>query len=414
MSFAGHVGVNVNLANIIQNNDIIRVLFNEELGAVIQIRQQDFERLVQIFTDEGFPRNDIHHIGEITCDHQDIFIMTGDSILFSISRIELQRMWSETSYHIQSLRDNSTCAKEEFDSILDMDNPGLHYKLTFDPADDVSLPLLKSPTTRPKVAILREQGVNGHTEMAFAFYLAGFTAIDVHMSDILSGDITLSDFKGIAACGGFSYGDVLGAGSGWAKSILLHPKARQEFLDFFQNRQDTFALGVCNGCQFLSQLKELIPGTENWPLFKRNKSEQFEARCSLIEITSSNTNSKPSIFFNGMHSSIFPIAVAHGEGRAEFSNNEQLKKLIAQGLVAVRFVDNYGNPTEKYPYNPNGSPLGITGIQTPNGRVLGMMPHPERVILKEANSWYPVEEGKKWGEVGPWLRMFRNARVWVC
>ncbi|CAG8471287.1 10393_t:CDS:2 [Cetraspora pellucida] len=413
MSFAGHVGVSVNLANIIQNNDVIRALFNEELGAIIQIRQQDFERLVQIFTDEGFPREDIHQIGETTCDHQDIFIMTDDSLLFSISRIEIQRMWSETSYHIQSLRDNSTCAQEEFDSILDIDNPGLYYNLTFDPADDVSLPLLKSPT-RPKVAILREQGVNGHTEMAFAFHLSGFTAIDVHMSDILSGDVTLSDFKGIAACGGFSYGDVLGAGSGWAKSILLHPKARQEFSNFFQNRQDTFALGVCNGCQFLSQLKELIPGTENWPLFKRNKSEQFESRCSLVEIISSNkTHSKPSIFFNGMHSSIFPIAVAHGEGRAEFSNDEQLKKLIAQDLIAMRFVDNYGNPTEKYPYNPNGSPLGITGIQTQNGRVLGMMPHPERVILKEANSWYPVEEGKKWGEVGPWLRMFRNARVWV-
>ncbi|RIB18584.1 phosphoribosylformylglycinamidin [Gigaspora rosea] len=414
MSFAGHVGVKVDLANVIQNNDVIRALFNEELGAVIQIKQHDFERLVKIFTDEGFPREDIHRIGEITCDHQDIFIMTGDSILFNISRIELQRMWSETSYHIQSLRDNSTCAQEEFDSILDIDDPGLCYKLSFDPADDVSLPFLKSPSTRPKVAILREQGVNGQIEMAFAFHLAGFTAIDVHMSDILSGKVTLEDFKGIAACGGFSYGDVLGAGSGWAKSILLHSKARQEFLNFFQNRQDTFALGVCNGCQFMSQLKELIPGTENWPLFKRNKSEQFEARCSLVEITSTSiAHTKPSIFFNGMYSSIFPIAVAHGEGRAEFSSDEQLKKLIAQDLVAVRFVDNYGNSTEKYPYNPNGSPFGITGIQTPNGRVLAMMPHPERVILKESNSWYPVEEGKKWGEFGPWLRMFRNARVWV-
>ncbi|CAG8596606.1 31693_t:CDS:1 [Gigaspora margarita] len=415
MSFAGHVGVKVDLANVIQNNDVIRTLFNEELGVVIQVKQHDFERLVKIFTDEGFPREDIHRIGEITCDNQDILIMTGDSILFSISRIELQRMWSETSYHIQSLRDNSTCAQEEFDSILDIDDPGLCYKLSFDPADDVSLPFLKSPSTRPKVAILREQGVNGQVEMAFAFHLSGFTAIDVHMSDIISGNVTLEDFKGIAACGGFSYGDVLGAGSGWAKSILLHSKARQEFLNFFQNRQDTFALGVCNGCQFMSQLKELIPGTENWPLFKRNKSEQFEARCSLVEITSTTSiaHTKPSIFFNGMYSSIFPIAVAHGEGRAEFSSDEQLKKLIAQDLVTVRFVDNYGNSTEKYPYNPNGSPFGITGIQTPNGRVLAMMPHPERVILKESNSWYPVEEGKKWGEFGPWLRMFRNARVWV-
>ncbi|KAF0475610.1 phosphoribosylformylglycinamidine synthase [Gigaspora margarita] len=415
MSFAGHVGVKVDLANVIQNNDVIRALFNEELGVVIQVKQHDFERLVKIFTDEGFPREDIHRIGEITCDNQDIFIMTGDSILLSISRIELQRMWSETSYHIQSLRDNSTCAQEEFDSILDIDDPGLCYKLSFDPADDVSLPFLKSPSTRPKVAILREQGVNGQVEMAFAFHLSGFTAIDVHISDIISGKVTLEDFKGIAACGGFSYGDVLGAGSGWAKSILLHSKARQEFLNFFQNRQDTFALGVCNGCQFMSQLKELIPGTENWPLFKRNKSEQFEARCSLVEITSTTNiaHTKPSIFFNGMYSSIFPIAVAHGEGRAEFSSDEQLKKLIAQDLVTVRFVDNYGNSTEKYPYNPNGSPFGITGIQTPNGRVLAMMPHPERVILKESNSWYPVEEGKKWGEFGPWLRMFRNARVWV-
>ncbi|CAG8485812.1 6769_t:CDS:2 [Acaulospora colombiana] len=405
MSFAGHVGVNINLEKIVQDNDFIRALFNEELGAVIQVSQRNLVKVEHIFKEAGFPLNHLHNIAEVTGEVQDILINLGDHELFKISRVELQRMWSETSFHMQSLRDNSACAQEEFDSILDINDPGLQYSLTFDPSEDVTSPFLKSPeSSRPKVAILREQGVNGQTEMAFAFHLAGFSAIDVHMSDIISSKTTLKDFKGIVACGGFSYGDVLGAGSGWAKSVLLHSNARREFAEFF-NRQDTFALGVCNGCQFMSQLKELIPGAEDWPLFKKNKCEQFESRTSLIEIISepsdndfSNaiTATKPSIFLRGMHLSILPIAVAHGEGRAEFSSEEQMKRLISNNLVALRYVDHYKDPTEIYPFNPNGSPLGITGVQTPNGRVLAMMPHPERVLLKKSLSWYPVDQGKNW------------------
>ncbi|RHZ84890.1 hypothetical protein Glove_74g198 [Diversispora epigaea] len=422
MSFAGHVGVNINLENILKENDVIRALFNEELGAVIQISQQNLEKVKQIFNEVGFPLNHLHCIGEVITSTNDIVIKLRDQVLYKISRIELQRMWSETSFRIQSLRDNSICAQEEFDNILDINDPGLQYKLTFDTSEDITLKFIKSPELpRPKVAILREQGINGQAEMAFAFHLAGFSAIDVHMSDIISGKVRLNDFKGIVTCGGFSYGDVLGAGSGWAKSILFNSNVRKEFSEFFSNRQDTFVLGVCNGCQFLSQLKELIPGTENWPLFKKNKSERFESRTNLVKIinrsndvnASTETATKPSIFFTGMYSSTFPIASSHGEGRAEFSNKEQLERLIAQDLVALKYVDNYGNPTERYPFNPNGSPLGITGVQTPNGRVLAMMPHPERVLLKESFSWYPVEQGKSWGEVGPWLRMFRNARMWV-
>ncbi|CAJ0924665.1 16119_t:CDS:2 [Entrophospora sp. SA101] len=398
MAFAGHLGVKLDISDIVKNGDVIRSLFNEELGAVIQIRKQDLEKIIEIFTKSNFPKNHIYCVGSVSND-QDVIIKFQSSIIYKSTRMELQRIWSETSFQIQSLRDNSICAKEEFDNILDVNNPGLHFHLTFDPAEDVTLPFVKSPTTlKPKIAILREQGVNGHMEMAFAFYLAGFKPIDVHMSDMLSGKVALKDFKGIVACGGFSYGDVLGAGSGWAKSILLHPNVKKEFENFFKERNDTFTLGICNGCQFLSQLKEIIPGTEDWPIFKRNRSEQFEARFSLVEITSR------------MEGSRFPIAVAHSEGRAEFLNEQQqISNLFSKNLVAIRFIDNYGKPTERYPYNPNGSPAGITGIQTPDGRVLAMMPHPERVIIKEANSWYP-KEANNWGEFGPWLRMFRNAR----
>ncbi|CAI2175924.1 3036_t:CDS:1 [Funneliformis geosporum] len=421
MAFAGHVGISINISSIVQNDDVISALFNEELGAVIQIRQKDLGKIIKAFEDSGFPKENIYYIGDVPLDKsQDVLIRKDDQILFKSSRVELQRIWSETSYQMQSLRDNCICAKDEFDNIMDDNDSGVHFHLTFDPSQDVTLPFIKCPEeSRPKVAILREQGVNGQLEMAYAFHLSGFKAVDVHMSDILSGKVTLKKFKGIAACGGFSYGDVLGAGSGWAKSILLHSNARKEFEGFFKNRQDTFALGVCNGCQFMSQLKELIPGTENWPIFKRNKSEQFESRFSLVKITKSEEDKEdpskvtPSIFLKEMKGSKFPVAVAHAEGRAEFSNKEQMENLIKQGLVVIQYVDNYDNITEKYPFNPNGSPLGITGLQTPNGRVLITMPHPERVIMKEANSWYPIEEGKKWGEVGPWLRMFRNVRVWV-
>ncbi|KAG0001096.1 hypothetical protein BGZ79_005102 [Entomortierella chlamydospora] len=415
MCFAGHVGAKVDLSSITQ--DAVAGLFNEELGAVIQVREADIEKLKSVFAEHNFPVESLKVIGQVNAKGDDSLVISHQGVqILESSRLELQRIWSETSYHMQAIRDNSECAQQEFDGILDAQDPGLSYRLTFNPAEEILSAKELELQNRPKVAILREQGVNGQIEMAYAFHAAGFTAVDVHMSDILTGKVTLKDFKGIAACGGFSYGDVLGAGSGWAKSILLHERARNEFYDFLTVRQDTFALGVCNGCQFLSQMRELIPGAEHWPYFKRNQSEQFEARFSMVELVNNATTSSttiPSIFFEGMRGSMFPIAVAHGEGRAEFVNPSDLEALEAAGLIAASFVDNYGARTEQYPANPNGSPLGITAVQTPNGRVLAMMPHPERVTSREANSWYPRVEGAQWGEDGPWLRMFKNARKWV-
>jgi phosphoribosylformylglycinamidine synthase len=298
---------------------------------------------------------------------------------------------------MQSLRDNPECAHEEYERILDAADPGLSPHLTFNPADDVAAPFIGG--ARPRMAILREQGVNGQIEMAAAFDRAGFDAYDVHMSDVIAGRVKLADFKGFAACGGFSYGDVLGAGEGWAKSILFNRRARDEFSAFFK-RSDSFALGVCNGCQMMSNLHEIIPGTSAWPHFVRNKSEQFEARVATVEVLPS-----PSLFLAGMEGSRLPIAVAHGEGFTEFADAAQ----SARAVVALRFVDNRGAATEVYPYNPNGSPGGITGLTTADGRFTVLMPHPERVFRTVLNSWHPDE----WGEDGPWMRMFRNARRWV-
>ncbi|KAG9060956.1 hypothetical protein KI688_007783 [Linnemannia hyalina] len=419
MCFAGHVGAKVDLSSITE--DAVAGLFNEELGAVVQVRSAQLDQFKAVFAQQGFPVESLKVVGSVNAKGDDSIVIShkGTNVLES-NRVELQRIWTETSYHIQTIRDNSECAQQEFDGLLDAQDPGLSYQLTFNPAEEVLLAadLALAQADRPKVAILREQGVNGQIEMAYAFHAAGFTAVDVHMSDILSGKVTLKDFKGIAACGGFSYGDVLGAGSGWAKSILLHERTRNEFYDFLTVRQDTFALGVCNGCQFLSQMRELIPGAEHWPYFKRNQSEQFEARFSMVGLENNTaaaeaSSTVPSIFFDGMRGSKFPIAVAHGEGRAEFVKPSDLEALQAQGLIAASYVDNYGKRTEQYPLNPNGSPLGITAVQTPNGRVLAMMPHPERVSSREANSWYPRAEGAQWGEQGPWLRMFKNARTWV-
>jgi phosphoribosylformylglycinamidine synthase len=319
--------------------------------------------------------------------------------LFSESRVKLHRAWSETTYHLQRLRDNPEGAQQEYDRILDTGDPGLSPQLTFEPAQDVAAPFI-ARGARPRVAVLREQGINGQVEMAAAFDRAGFAAVDVHMTDIIAGRVGLAAFKGITACGGFSYGDVLGAGEGWAKSILFNARARDEFEAFFR-RPDSFALGVCNGCQMMSSLHELIPGSERWPRFIRNKSEQFEARFALIEVQRS-----PSLFFEGMAGSRIPIAVAHGEGYAEFADAAALA--AAQPIVALRYVDNRGRATEIYPYNPSGSPQGITGLTTPDGRFTILMPHPERVFRTVLNSWHPAE----WGEDGPWLRMFRNARKW--
>ena len=302
---------------------------------------------------------------------------------------------------MQALRDNPECADQEFASLRE-DDPGLSVALSFDAQQDIAAPFINRGV-RPKLAVLREQGVNGQMEMAAAFHRAGFTTVDVHMSDILAGRVDLADFKGLAACGGFSYGDVLGAGEGWAKSILFNPRARDAFEAFF-HREDSFALGVCNGCQMMSNLHSLIPGAEHWPRFVRNRSEQFEARFSMVEIPES-----PSILFSGMAGSRLPVAVAHGEGRAEFRDAAQLQALASSANVALRYVDNHGAATEHYPANPNGSPLGITGLSTADGRVTIMMPHPERVFRTVTKSWGPAEQGEDSG----WMRIFRNARVWV-
>jgi phosphoribosylformylglycinamidine synthase len=325
-----------------------------------------------------------------------------EEAVYRADLLQLQRWWAETSFQIQALRDNPECARQEFDRLLDREDPGLNLCLSFDASDAPAAELIASGV-RPKVAIVREQGVNGQVEMAAAFDRAGFEAIDVHMSDILSGRITLDRFRGLVACGGFSYGDVLGAGEGWAKSILFNPVARAQFATFFE-REDTFTLGVCNGCQMLSNLHELIPGAELWPHFVRNRSEQFEARVVMVEVQES-----PSIFLRGMAGSRLPIAVAHGEGRAEFADATRLQTLNGSGTVALRYVDNRGEVTEAYPANPNGSPLGITAVTTPDGRVTIMMPHPERVFRGVQNTWAP----NAGPEDAAWLRIFRNARAWV-
>ncbi len=393
MAFAGHCGIDVNLTAL---GDALPVLFNEELGAVIQVRHCDVEETLSVLREDDL-LNHCHVIGTLRDDQQIIVTVNGEQVI-NESRVTLHRFWAETSYQMQALRDNPDCAKQEFDGLLDVSDSGLHAELTFDPADHVAAPFIVSGV-RPKMAILREQGVNGQIEMAASFDHAGFTAVDVHMSDILEGRVDLADFKGLVACGGFSYGDVLGAGRGWASTVLHNDKARQQFSDFFK-REDTFALGVCNGCQMLSQLKELIPGSEHWPRFERNVSEQFEARFSLVEIVES-----ASVLLQGMAGSVMPIAVAHGEGRADFSNTGSQ----ADALVAMRFVDNNGNMTERYPQNPNGSAEGITALTTTDGRVTIMMPHPERVTRTVQHSWHPDD----WGKDGPWLRLFHNARNWV-
>ena len=331
-------------------------------------------------------------------DNGDISIFQEDNLLYRQKRSALQARWSETSHRIQTLRDNPQCAKEEFAGISDEDDPGLSVHLTWDINEDVAAPVIATGV-KPGIAILREQGVNSQVEMAAAFTRAGFSAIDVHMSEILSGDRDLSTFRGMVACGGFSYGDVLGAGEGWAKSILFHNRVRDIFAAFFE-RSDTFGLGVCNGCQMMASIKELIPGAENWPRFVTNRSEQFEARFSLVQVLDS-----PSILFSGMSGSHMPIAVSHGEGRADISSADAAR-LVDAGLVPLHFVDHYLSMTETYPMNPNGSPLGITAVTTTDGRFTAMMPHPERVYRTIQNSWHPDE----WQEDSPWMRLFRNAR----
>ncbi|MCL6556811.1 MAG: phosphoribosylformylglycinamidine synthase [Burkholderiales bacterium] len=418
MAFAGHTGLTVDLDELCFDHiragverrgepepdlapgaysaHIFPVLFNEELGAVLQVRRADTPAVLEAFIDAGL-RSELHVIGTLNGDDTIRFLRQGHEI-YAAPRATLQRLWARTSFEMQRLRDNPECAQEEYDRLLVADDPGLSVHLTFDPGEDIAAPFIATGR-RPRVAILREQGVNGQVEMAAAFHRAGFEAVDVHMSDIIDGRISLRAFAGFVACGGFSYGDVLGAGEGWAKSILFNARAREEFQAFFA-RGDSFALGVCNGCQMMSNLHEIIPGAENWPHFVRNRSEQFEARFVLVEVTDS-----PSLFLRDMAGSRLPVVVAHGEGYAEFADERQR----AQALVALRYVDHHGRPTETYPLNPNGSPGGITGLTTPDGRFTIMMPHPERLFRTVQYSWHPDD----WGEDGPWLRMFRNARRWV-
>jgi len=411
MAFAAHSGVTVNLdllaydeaAHDVDGNErrpglmvgrdferVLAALFAEELGAVIQIRTSDrgkvFERLA------GLPA---YVIGNPN-PRDELRLVRNAKQVFAAPRVELERAWSEASFRMQQLRDNPDCAREEFDRILDREDPGLSAALTFDPGEDIAAPFI-AKGARPKVAILREQGVNGQVEMAAAFDRAGFDAHDVHMSDLVAGRVSLAEFKGFAAGGGFSYGDVLGAGAGWAKAILFNDRARDQFSAFFA-RGDTFALGACNGCQMMSNLRGLVPGAEHWPRFVNNRSEQFEARLVMVEVMRS-----PSLFFSGMAGSRMAIATAHGEGRALFDSTQ------GKAIVALRFVDNRGVPTETYPLNPNGSPEGITGLTTADGRFTILMPHPERVFRTVQQSWHP----QGWGEDSPWMRMFRNARKWV-
>ena len=401
MAFAGRTGFRVALNKLASSRDqLAAVLFNEELGAVIQVRRQDKGLVKDCLASFGLS-GCVHTIGELAPAQKMTFSFRGADVL-SGNRIRYQRLWAETSYRIQALRDNEECARHEFDNLLDDKDPGLHASVSWNINKEITAPYI-ALGSRPKVVILREQGVNGQVEMAAAFDRAGFDAVDVHMSDLVNGSCRLETFRGLVACGGFSFGDVLGAGGGWAKSILFQNRVREEFAGFF-DRRDTFALGVCNGCQMMATMHELIPGTEHWPQFVRNRSEQFEARLVMVEVQKS-----PSIFLQGMEKARLPIAVAHGEGQAEFALASDFDGLTESGQVALRYVDNHGHVTERYPYNPNGSQGGITGLTSRDGRVTVMMPHPERVFRTVQHSWHP----DVWQEDAPWLRMFRNARVWV-
>ena len=388
MAFAGHTGVSLDLSAL--SGTDVEKLFNEELGAVIQVADEDVESVKSAFASAGL-ENAVKDVGTLNDSYK---FIVGD---YSENLSDLRAIWSDTTRRIAKLRDNPECAESEYKLKLEQDDPGITPKLTFD------LQMKKDYASRPKMAILREQGINGEVEMAAAFDRAGFESVDVHMTDILSGRVSLSDFRGLVACGGFSYGDVLGAGEGWAKSILFNERARREFEAFF-HRKDTFTLGVCNGCQMVSNLKDLIPGAEHWPRFVQNLSERFEARFVSLKVEET-----PSVLLKGMVGSVLPIAVAHGEGRAEFASREAAEACLKTGLVGLRYVDGRHDYTERYPLNPNGSPFGITGLTSKDGRALIMMPHPERVFRTVQYSWHPSD----WGEDGPWMKLFRNAREFV-
>lgn len=404
MCFAGRTGVTVVLDQIASANPI-PALFNEELGAVMQIRTADLPLLREIFDKAGYPTSSIFQIAELPGlpVEETIQFIHDQDIVFSSTRAVLQTWWSETSYHMQVLRDDADAAKEEFDAIASKQR-GIFYEIPY------TIRAGSLTSYRPKVAILREQGVNGHVEMAWAFSAAGFEAIDVHMSDIMTGTLTLSAFSGIAACGGFAYGDVLGAGNGWAKSILLHAGVRSQFEDFF-TRKDTFALAVCNGCQLFSHLRDIIPGAESWPEMKTNRSQRFEARVTMVEVVPGPATAQ-SVFLRHMAGAKLPVPIAHGEGRASWSQADNQRAFESSSMTALRYVDGSGNPSQQYPFNPNGSPNGLAGFQSQDGRVFALMPHPERAVTRESNSWYPQDESVDWNGVGPWFELFRSAREW--
>ncbi|MFN3790347.1 phosphoribosylformylglycinamidine synthase [Massilia sp.] len=418
MAFAGRAGVSVNLDILAmegehasdwgdaknwatqvgerRNEMTLRALFSEELGAVLQVRSEDKQAVMAVLREFGLGACS-HIIGKP--NDRGVIEFTRDAkLIYSEKRSTLHRLWSETSWRIARLRDNPMCADQEYDRLLDEQDPGLSPKLTFDLLDNVAAPFIATGV-RPRVAILREQGVNSHIETAWVMHQAGFTAVDVHMSDLIAGRARLEDFHGVIAVGGFSYGDVLGAGEGWAKTILFNPQLSDQFAAFFA-RKDTFGLGVCNGCQMLSNLKSIIPGAQAWPKFTRNKSEQFEARFGMVEVLDS-----PSIFFDGMAGTQAPLAIAHGEGFADFSLTGDVNAVVK----SLRYVDNRGQATEAYPFNPNGSPGGLTAVTTEDGRFTAMMPHAERVFRTAVHSWAPSD----WPDESPWMRMFRNARKWV-
>ena len=391
MAFAGRCGVELEIAAL--GRDPLAALFCEEVGVVIQYRAEDEEAVYKVFAEQGIA-DLVHDVGQPVDDLHLRVCRDGD-LVYEAPLLDLHAAWAELTYRMQTHRDDPDCAREEYEALADGQDPGLSFHLAHAVAPTIG------GKARPRVAILREQGINGQVEMAAAFDAAACEAVDVTMTDLLEGRVELSSFHGLAACGGFSYGDVLGAGAGWARSILFHDRLREQFAAFFE-RPDTFSLGVCNGCQMLSHLKELIPGAANWPQFVRNRSEQFEARFATVEVLESR-----SVLLRGMEGSRLPIAVAHGEGRVQFGDEQALARARMENQLCLRYVDNYGDPAKRYPSNPNGSPGGLTALTSADGRATIMMPHPERVFRNVQLSWRPVE----WtGEEGPWLKLFQNAR----
>ena len=393
MAFAGRTGIDIYLDDL--GDNALSILFAEELGAVIQTKREYKQQVLALLDKQGLTH--VSHIIGSTNDDLQLHMAFQQQTILDEPVLDLQQIWTETSYQLASLRDNPSCSKQAFDAINNLEDKGLFAELTYDVSKDITAPFINK--TRPKMAVLREQGVNGQIEMAAAFDKAGFTSVDVHMSDLIEGRVSLADFQGLVACGGFSFGDVLGAGRGWANSIQFNPRAADEFQTFF-NRDDSFALGVCNGCQMMSQLKDIIPGAEHWPSFERNISEQFEARLLMVEVMES-----PSIFMQDMVGSKLPLVVAHGEGKATFGNSKQQE----QSNAYLRYIDANGHTATTYPANPNGSPQGLTGFSTADGRFNIMMPHPERLFRNSQFSYYPERNN----EDGAWLRMFQNARHWL-